>query len=124
MKKKIEPNKRIAYRIQELFDKHNLTDLYVAAELDMSEYSIRRYRNAVLVPHINFIIWLCDHCKVSADWLLGIDSAQKRRKASDVAEQMCDEFCKYPHMQPPKGKTDDWLCDSDSPCNKCPLVEI
>ena len=40
-------------------------------------------------------------------------------------EEMCDNFCKYPCMEPPKGKDKDWLFeDENSPCNKCPLNNL
>lgn len=42
--------------------------------------------------------------------------------AENIKEKMCDEYCRYPIMPIPKGKTEDWLIeDPESPCNICPL---
>lgn len=41
-----------------------------------------------------------------------------------IVEEMCDKFCKYPEMNPPKGKDCDWLYDVDGPCSKCPLSKL
>lgn len=45
-----------------------------------------------------------------------------KAKAENIKEKMCDEYCRYPIMPIPKGKTEDWLIeDPESPCNICPL---
>ena len=44
---------------------------------------------------------------------------------TSVVEQMCENYCKYPLMDPPEGHTDDWLMDDDdSPCKTCPLNRL
>ena len=45
--------------------------------------------------------------------------------AENIKEKMCDEYCRYPIMPIPKGKTEDWLIeDSESPCLRCPINMI
>ena len=42
-----------------------------------------------------------------------------------LKEKMCSEYCKYPTMEIPEGKDEDWLIeDDDSPCNTCPLNKL
>lgn len=41
-----------------------------------------------------------------------------------VQQEMCDNFCKYPEMQPPEGKDENWLVEDGSPCEKCPLNNL
>ena len=38
-----------------------------------------------------------------------------------IREEICDHYCKYPEQDPPEGKDDGWLMDSDSPCQNCVL---
>lgn len=40
-----------------------------------------------------------------------------------VAAVFCDEYCKYPSMPIPEGKSEDWLFEDDSPCLKCPFTK-
>ena len=43
----------------------------------------------------------------------------------DICQEMCQDFCRYTHMEPPEGKDDNWLTeDDDSPCNRCPLNRL
>lgn len=54
------------------------------------------------------------------------EKAKKNKPISDILEEvredMCNNYCKYPNMPVPEGKTEDWLFDDeDSPCNDCPL---
>lgn len=42
----------------------------------------------------------------------------------ETLAEMCDHYCKYPEMTPPEGKDENWLFDSDSPCNNCPLNKL
>ena len=46
------------------------------------------------------------------------------QQIEEVKEEMCDKYCKYPEMPIPEGKDEDWLFDSDSPCNNCPLNKL
>ena len=40
-----------------------------------------------------------------------------------IKNTICDEYCKYPYMDIPEGKEEDWfITDDDSPCNNCPLM--
>ena len=41
-----------------------------------------------------------------------------------LKESICDSYCKYPCMEPPEGKDENWLADADSPCQSCPLMEL
>ena len=42
-----------------------------------------------------------------------------------IKTDICDDYCKYPSMQPPEGLGDDWLIESDfSPCLDCPLNRL
>jgi hypothetical protein len=44
---------------------------------------------------------------------------------TQIVEEICDNYCKYPEMPIPEGKCGDWLIeDEDSPCNKCPLMRL
>ena len=44
---------------------------------------------------------------------------------TEVVEEFCQHYCKYPEMETPEGKSDDWLTeDEDSPCNNCPFMRI
>ena len=45
-------------------------------------------------------------------------------KLEEVKERMCDSYCKYPCMEPPEGKDENWLTDEDSPCRDCPLLAL
>ena len=43
----------------------------------------------------------------------------------DICGEICDNYCKYPNMPIPDGKTEDWLfTDDDSPCVNCPLSRL
>ncbi len=43
----------------------------------------------------------------------------------DIAQEMCEGFCKYTAMEPPEGKDEDWLVnDDESPCGMCPLNRL
>ena len=43
----------------------------------------------------------------------------------ETKEVMCNEYCKWPCMEIPEGKTEDWLyVDDESPCIKCPLNNL
>lgn len=43
----------------------------------------------------------------------------------EIAEDMCNNYCKYPHQHIPDGKDEDWLTeDPESPCQKCPLNRL
>lgn len=42
----------------------------------------------------------------------------------DIAQEMCDGFCKYTAMEPPEGKDENWLMEDDSPCQMCPLQKL
>lgn len=41
-----------------------------------------------------------------------------------TCNKMCDSYCKYPLMDPPEGKNEDWLYEDDSPCCNCPLNNL
>jgi len=44
---------------------------------------------------------------------------------NDLAIDFCNNYCKYPLMDIPEGKDEDWLFnDDDSPCMTCPLSMI
>ena len=46
-----------------------------------------------------------------------------RQQMEGMINEFCDHFCKYPEMEIPEGKDEDWLwADPDSPCNKCPFI--
>lgn len=43
----------------------------------------------------------------------------------DACNKICDNYCKYPAMPIPDGKSEDWLMtDDDSPCNDCPILKL
>lgn len=43
----------------------------------------------------------------------------------EVKNKMCDQYCRFPSMDPPEGKDADWLiCDEYSPCNNCSLNQL
>ena len=54
--------------------------------------------------------------------------ADNKNKITEILEEtlaeMCDNYCKYPEMPIPEGKSEDWLFDADSPCNNCPLNKL
>ncbi len=42
-----------------------------------------------------------------------------------IADDMCDNYCKWPEKVKQEGKDEDWLCeDPESPCQKCPLNRL
>ena len=42
----------------------------------------------------------------------------------DIAQDICDHYCKFTEMEPPEGKDENWLLDDDSPCQTCPLQKL
>lgn len=48
-----------------------------------------------------------------------------RQEIEKIAEEICDNYCKYPMQAPPEGKNENWLSEDDaSPCLKCPLNRL
>lgn len=44
---------------------------------------------------------------------------------TEVTQDICDHYCKYPCMPIPDGKDENWLLeDDDSPCKECPLNKL
>lgn len=41
-----------------------------------------------------------------------------------TVETMCHDFCQYPNMPIPEGKTEDWLCEEGGPCFDCPFNDL
>lgn len=42
-----------------------------------------------------------------------------------VKEDMCNNYCKWPHEPVPEGQDEDWLWnDPKSPCQNCPLDRL
>ena len=47
------------------------------------------------------------------------------KELDEICQTMCDSYCKYPSMEPPEGKDENWLTDDDeSPCNMCPMMRL
>lgn len=51
---------------------------------------------------------------------------KKHKSITDILDEaktkMCNQYCRYPFMQAPEGKDEDWLVtDPNSPCMNCPL---
>ncbi len=42
----------------------------------------------------------------------------------NIKEKMCEDYCKYPLMEIPEGKDENWLWTDGSPCEKCPLNNL
>ena len=62
-------------------------------------------------------------------WVKSKDKKPERQltitqQLDKVMSDMCDNFCKYPHMTPPEGKDEDWLSEADSPCSECPMLRL
>ena len=43
---------------------------------------------------------------------------------NEVAAEMCNGYCKYPEMEPPEGKDENWLEEEGGICDKCPLGKL
>lgn len=71
------PSPVIAERIQEILFELELTDKYVAEQLNMERKVIFNYRHAITNPSIKFIRWLCQTYKVDARWLLDLKGEQE-----------------------------------------------
>lgn len=42
-----------------------------------------------------------------------------------VKTEVCKDYCKYPNMEPPEGKDENWLFEEEeSPCLTCPLNQL
>lgn len=42
----------------------------------------------------------------------------------EIKEEMCDQYCKYTNQPIPEGKDEDWLFESGSLCENCPLNRL
>ena len=43
----------------------------------------------------------------------------------EVAEEICNNYCKWPEKASEEGRPDDWLTeDPESPCQNCPLNRL
>lgn len=72
MKDLTYPHPVIAERIQELFNKHDLTDEKIAKAIGCERKTIGAYRNCITNPSIKFVRYMCKTYNVSADWLLNL----------------------------------------------------
>lgn len=55
-----------------------------------------------------------------------IDMAEEKKIAeilSDMADEICNHYCKYPYEYDPEEHDDVELCDSEI-CANCPLVRL
>lgn len=55
------------------------------------------------------------------------DKKQKSVSAiiEETKEDICKNYCKYPTLPVPEGRTENWLIeDDDSPCMNCPLNNL
>ena len=46
------------------------------------------------------------------------------KELENIKEKMCEDYCKYPLMEIPEGKDENWLWTDGSPCETCPLNNI
>ena len=54
-----------------------------------------------------------------------MDNKTIQQQLDDIAQDICDNYCKYPNMPIPEGRNENWLInDDDSPCSTCPLTQF
>lgn len=67
----------IGKRIKELREQNGLTQTFLAKKLGLSRSAINAWEMGVSVPSTQYLMELARLFKVSADYLLGIDTAEK-----------------------------------------------
>ncbi len=65
-------------RLKELREKHNISQLKLAMELNLTQNSVSRYENGEREADYNTLIAFADYFNVSVDYLLGRTDDPKR----------------------------------------------
>lgn len=90
----------IGERIKELREKNGYTQTTLAKKFNLSRSAINAWEMGVSVPSTQYLIELSDLFKVTTDYLLGLDKAEKidisflTRKEKEMIYSMIDYFSK------------------------------
>lgn len=86
-KYEVEDNlKKFRERLRELVDARGYTYADVEFYTGIAAPTISRYIGAQRLPDSKYLLVLCKHFNVSADWLLGLDNEARGSSLPEVAE--------------------------------------
>ena len=102
-----------------------MTKIAIEATERMDEFMFR-----VMQPYCEDV----SEMKISKDDLRDALTLWSRKKEKepktisqmleDIRYDMCEEYCRYTHTEPPEGKDNNWLYENGSPCETCPLNRL